>query len=41
MMTKIKVYSCYTVKIYKKQTPKKFKQGAAQSWIRLWSKIFS
>ena len=35
----IKVYVCYAVKIYKKQTQQIFKRGGArpvcQSWIRL------
>ena len=38
MLTSIKVYACYTVKIYK--PPKNFKRGGARpvrrSWIRLW-----
>ena len=39
MMSTIKVYVCFTVKIYKYNPPKKFKQGGARparrSWIRL------
>ena len=27
MLTTIKVYACYTIKIYNKQTPKKFQTG--------------
>ena len=29
MMDTIKVYACYTVKIYKYKPPKNFKQGGA------------
>ena len=43
-MTKIKVFSCFTVKIYKKKkNPKNFKPGCARptrgSWIRLCSVV--
>ena len=38
-MTKIKVYACYTVKIYKNKPPKHFQTGGAlpagRSWFRL------
>ena len=43
MLTKIKVYACYTVKIYKNKPVFFSKPGggaslARRSWIRLWSR---
>ena len=39
MMARIKVYACYTVRIYKNKPPTNFKQGGARPARRCWIRL--